>query len=106
MSGWGSYSYVFGPLVIVLALGLLILVLRWSHAPGSSLIERTPKSSAPTDYGALVSIAAPSTYIDGELQRQRLLDAGIKATLAQTTAGPRLLVFPEDEGAARTTLSH
>jgi hypothetical protein len=101
----GSFSFAFGPLVALGALGLLVLVLRWSHGRGTSLVQRSVHPSTPDDYGMLVSIAAPGTYIDGELQRQRLEAAGIRATLAHTVDGPRLMVFPEDEGRARTLLS-
>lgn len=87
------------------ALGLLVAVLRWSHGRGGSLVERKVQASTPDDYGVLVSIAAPGTYIDGEVQRQRLETAGIRATLARTVDGPRLMVFPEDEGRARRLLS-
>jgi hypothetical protein len=102
---WGSYSFAFGPLMALGALGLLVLVLRWSHGRGRSLVQRQVRPSDPDDYGVLVPIASPGTYIDGEVQRQRLESAGIRATLARTVDGPRLMVFPEDEGRARTLLS-
>jgi hypothetical protein len=104
-SSLGSYSFAFGPLVALGALALLVLVLRWSHGRGTSLVQRSVQPSTPDDYGTLVPIASPGTYIEGEVQRQRLEAAGVRATLAQTVDGPRLLVFPEDEGRARTLLS-
>jgi hypothetical protein len=36
--------------------------------------------------------------------RRRLVDAGLRATLAPTTDGPRVLVFPEDVKNARLVL--
>jgi hypothetical protein len=38
------------------------------------------------------------------VQRRRLEDAGVRATTAPTTDGPRVLVFPEDERVARALL--
>ena len=52
----------------------------------------------------LVPVASPPTYIDGEILRRRLEDAGIKANLANTLDGPRVMVWPKDEQRARQTL--
>jgi hypothetical protein len=104
VTGWGSYSFAFGPLMAVGALLLLIAVLRWSSSTGGSLVARTPRPSEPDDYGALVVVSVPPTYVDGEVQRLRLADAGIRATVARTTAGPRVMVFPEDEDRAWSLL--
>jgi hypothetical protein len=104
VSGWGSYSYVYGPLVAVGALSLLVLVLRWSAKPGGSLIERRVRPSDPDDYGMLVAVSMPRTYADGEMQRLTLEDQGVRATLATTVDGPRLMVFPDDEERARAIL--
>ena len=38
------------------------------------------------------------------MMRRRLVDAGLRATLAPTTDGPRVLVFPEDVKTARLVL--
>jgi hypothetical protein len=51
-----------------------------------------------------VPIATPPTYVEGEIMRRQLEDAGIRATLAQTLDGPRVMVWPGDEGRARATL--
>ena len=64
-------------------------------------VAKTPKQGRVDEYGLLVSVAAPPNYIEAEMVRRALEDAGIKATLAQTLAGPRLMVFPEDEARAR-----
>lgn len=104
MPAWSSYSYLFGPLVTFAMLGFLLLLLRWAFGRGGSLVERRPRSGAPTDYGLLTAVAAPQSYVEGELLRRRLADAGLRAVLAQTDEGPRLLVFPEDERAARLLL--
>ena len=56
------------------------------------------------EYGALVVIASPNNYIEGELMRLKLANSEIKANLAQTKDGPRLYVFERDEKIARAVL--
>lgn len=102
---WGSYNYLFGPLVAFLALGILILLLRWAFSRGVSLVERPARSGNAATYGLLVPVASPPTFIEGEILRRRLEDAGIKANLANTLDGPRLMVFPKDEEQARKVLA-
>lgn len=46
----------------------------------------------------------PGTYIEGEVLRRRLEAAGIRANLAETLDGPRVMVFPDDETRARALL--
>lgn len=100
-----SFSYIFGPVVAFIAIGVLILVLRWAfNSRKTSVVAAAPKAGFPSDYGMLVAIAAPSTYIDGEMVRRRLEDAGIRANLAQTLDGPRVMVWPTDEDRARQVL--
>ena len=43
-------------------------------------------------------------YIQGEMFRQQLENFGIKASLATTTDGPRILVWPGDESNAKTII--
>ena len=105
MPSWDSYSYLFGPLVAFGAVGVLVLLLRWTFSRGSSLVARPGTPGREDAYGLLVAIAAPGTYVEGELMRRRLLDAGIRAMLAQTLDGPRVMVFPEDEPVARALLA-
>lgn len=92
-------------IISVLVVGLLALILRWAFGgPSRSLVERRTTPGAADDYGLLVSIASPGTFIEGEVSRQRLEEAGIKAALVSTAEGPRLMVFPGDEPAARRVL--
>ena len=42
MPTWGSYSYVYGPIMALVAIGILVLVLRWAFGRGSSVVERPP----------------------------------------------------------------
>jgi len=46
-------------------------------------------------------VATPSTYVEGEIRRRTLEDARIRAQLAQTLDGPRLMVWPQDADRAR-----
>jgi hypothetical protein len=104
VTGWGSLSYAFGPLVAFGALGVLILLLRWTFSHGRSLVERRSPPADPGEYGLLVRVAAPPTFIEAELLRRRLVDAGLRATLAPTTEGPAVMVFPQDVSRARGLL--
>ncbi len=101
---WGSFSYAFGPVVALAVVGVLALLLRWTFSHGHSLVERRPTVGTPTEYGLLVPVAEPPTFVEAEVMRRRLEDAGLRATLAPTTEGPRVLVFPEDVKAARVVL--
>lgn len=101
---WGSYSFAFGPIAALGVVGVLMLLLRWAFSSGKSVVERRPTIGAPGEYGLLVPVAEPPTFIEAEMMRRRLTDAGLRATLAPTTAGPRVLVFPEDVKAARLVL--
>ena len=86
------------------AVGILALILKWAFARGKSVVERTPKTGGEDDYGALVAVAYPSNHIAGEILRLKLEQALIKATLTQTTDGPRIFVFARDEKIARAIL--
>lgn len=100
----GSYSALYGPLVAFGVVGLLALLLRWAFRRGSSLVAAPPRPGAPDDYGLLVAVAAPSSFAEAELIRARLVGYGVRATLAPTTEGPRVLVFHEEARVARALL--
>jgi hypothetical protein len=82
----------------------LVLLLRWAFGRGQSVVERPARPGTPRDYGLLVPVACPQTYIEGEMARRSLEEAGLRATLAQTNDGPRVMVWPEDVVRARTVL--
>jgi hypothetical protein len=82
----------------------LILILKWTTKPGHSLVARRPIQGKESDYGTLVPVSSPNNHIEGEIVRQQLLAVGIRATLTQTTDGPRVFVFPQEESAARAHL--
>ena len=100
-----SFSYLFGPIVAFLAIGVLVVVLRWAfNSRKTSVVAAAPTAGSQDEYGVLVPVASPPSYIDGEILRRRLEDAGIKANLANTLDGPRVMVWPKDEERARQTL--
>jgi hypothetical protein len=105
MSAWGSYSFLFGPLLALVAVGVIILLLRWAFSSGHSLVERRPTRGTEREYGLLVTVAAPKTFVEAEVLRRTLEDAGVRATLAPTVQGPRVMVFPEDASVARALLN-
>jgi len=92
--------------ISVLMVGVLALLLRWAYGGRSrSLVERQSTAGSEGDYGLMLSVASPGTFIEGEVARRRLQEAGIKASLVTTSEGPRLMVFPTDEAAARRVLA-
>jgi len=105
MNTSGDLAYLAWPLVVFGGFGVMVLLLRWTFSSGHSVIERRPQQGEPTEYGLLVVVATPSTFIEGEQLRLRLLESGVRGTLAPTTKGPRLLVFPQDASVARALLS-
>ncbi|WP_380168806.1 hypothetical protein [Jannaschia sp. R86511] len=104
MPSWENYSFAFGPLVALVVVLVLVLLLRWTFTRGRSLVERPARPGGEQDYGLLTAVAAPATFVEAELLRQRLLTHGIRATLAPTTAGPRVMVFPGDVDLAHEVL--
>lgn len=99
MPDWRSYA------LALLVVGVLALLLRWAFGGRSrSLVERRARSGHEDEYGLLVAIASPGTFIEGEVARQRLEAAGIRAQLVTTADGPRLMVFSTDEAQARRVL--
>ena len=81
-------------------------ILRWAYGGrGRSLVERRPTAGGADEYGLMVAVAAPGTFIEGEVARQRLADAGIRAQLVTTTDGPRLMVLRGGRDPARRLLA-
>ncbi len=105
MPAWNSFSFAFGPIVAVVLVGLFALILRWAFSRGGSVVAAAPRPGASGEYGLLVPVASPATYIEGEILRRRLQEGGVRANLATTLDGPRVLVWPGDEARAREVLS-
>jgi hypothetical protein len=68
------------------------------------VVAAPARSGSVEEYGLLVSVAAPDSYAEGEMTRRLLEDAGIRANLATTLDGPRVMVWPADEVRARQIL--
>jgi hypothetical protein len=101
---WGSYSYAFGPLVATVVLVGLVVVLRWAFRRGQSVVAAPPRPGPPTDYGVLVPVAAPATSAEAQRMQQHLTERAIPCTVARTDEGWRVLVWPDQETAARRVL--
>lgn len=86
-------------------IGVLILLLRWAFSRGHSLVERKITPSSSDNYGMLVEVTRPISLIDGEMFKQQLAAVGIRATLAITTDGVQLMVWPKDLPKAKRTLA-
>jgi hypothetical protein len=93
------------PVIGFAVIGLLVLILRWAFSRGGSLVPGPARRGPPTDYGLLVEVAAPHTADEAERTANRLATAGIPATIAPTTSGRRVLVWPADAERARAVLS-
>lgn len=104
MASWGSYSAFYGPFVAVVAVAVLVLLLRWTFGRGRSIVSRPARRGAEGEYGLLVPVASPGSFVEAELIRARLVAAGVRATLAPTTSGPRVMVFATHERVARALL--
>lgn len=101
---WGSFSYAFGPLVAAGVIALFVVLLKWAFGRGKSLIAAPATPGNPNEYGLLVPVASPANYIEGEVMRRTLEDAGVRSNLAHTNTGPRVMVWPVDEKRAREVL--
>ena len=88
----------FGPWIVLVALGLIILICRWAF----STKERTPLPQPPAraDYGLLQPVTVVRTRADAEMLREVLRDAGIRGTVSETDGAFAVLVFSADAGTA------
>ena len=92
------------PALALAVVGCLALLLRWAFGRGGSVVTRPGRPGPPSDYGLLVAVAAPRTVEDGEALRQRLEHAGVRANVADTAEGLRLMVFAQDAARASRLL--
>lgn len=99
-----SASFLVTPLIAFGVVGVFVLLLRWTYRRGGSVVAAPGKPGRADDYGTLVTVASPATYVEGEMLRRTLEAAGVRANLATTLDGPRVLVFPRDLDRARTIL--
>jgi len=90
--------------IFLLVFLLAIIAFCSSHVMQGTVSTWHFQLSKEDEYGALVVIASPNNYIEGELQRLKLAQSEIRANLVQTKDGPRLYVFERDEKIARAVL--
>jgi hypothetical protein len=90
----GSLHYAVGPVIALIAVGLIALFLRWAFASGSS---------APPSREELLTPVATLTRRESALALRAVLsDAGIRSTIREPAAHRTdVLVFPEDVARAR-----
>ena len=99
-----SYSFLYGPLVAVAALGVIILICRWVFSTDhrdDRTARRLDKARARGDYGLLVPITRVRTPDDAAMLRAVLREAGIRCTVAEDDDGLSVLVFRADALRAR-----
>jgi hypothetical protein len=105
-----SYHFMIGPAAALLALGVLILLCRWTFST-SHRDDRTARRLAALrsrgDYGLLVPVASAATHDQAAHLREVLRGAGLRCTLADgATPGTfAVLVFRADAERARTLVS-
>lgn len=102
-----SYHYLVGPLVTLVALGVILLMCRWVFST-SDRDQRTARRLAAAaarreagDYGLLVPVATARTADDAQMLSDLLRDAGIRCTVADG----EVMVFPTDAARARDLVS-
>jgi hypothetical protein len=86
------------------ALGILIVVLKWGFSSNGKFLVTPIKAGKKNDYGLLTPLPTPSSYIEAQMKLQKLVDLNVKATLTQTLDGPQLMVFEKDLKIAQTVL--
>ncbi len=104
MGSWGSYSFLFGPLLALAALGGLALVARWASQSGTSLIETPARQGGAEEYGLMIPVASPTSPRASHDVAGRLTAAGVRCREVTTTEGPRVMVWAEDVARARAVL--
>lgn len=92
-----------GPLVAMVVLGLLGLGLRWTF--GTTRTMAGPNSGGQGD-GLLSEVSVVPSADAATVLRQRLADAGVRATVSHRGGGGyAVLVFPADTADAHAVLS-
>ncbi|MGH3939043.1 MAG: hypothetical protein ACRDTG_10500 [Pseudonocardiaceae bacterium] len=105
---WNGHHFLLGPLLALLVVGFLAGLLRWTYGTHHQHVAPPTEDSA-NDEGGLGLLRQVAVLPSAEAaDALRILAAdGIRATVRSTPdgAGRRILVFAEDEPAARTALS-
>lgn len=104
MSSWGSYSFLYGPFLALVALAGLALVAHWSSRSSTSLIATPPRKGAAEEYGLMIPVASPTSSGSSRAVAARLTAAGLRCREVDTTEGRRVMVWAEDFARARSVL--
>jgi hypothetical protein len=104
-----SYHHLVGPLVTLVALGVIVLLCRWvfstSERDARAARRATAAGSRGGDYGLLVPVARVRSDDHAEMLRSLLREAGIRCTVAADADGAAVLVFRADALRARELVS-
>ena len=105
-----SYSYLVGPMVAFVALGVIVLLCRWVFSTSTRDARTAARAEAVKsrgDYGLRVPIATVRTADDGAMLAGVLREAGIRCTLTRGAEPGEhsLLVFRDDALRARDLVS-
>lgn len=84
---------------------MLCAILMWAFGPNRSLVAGPSKPGLPDEYGLLKPVSLPTNYAEAEIMKRTLGGAGIRATIADTLAGPQVMVWPGDEVQAKEVLA-
>lgn len=104
MPSWGSYSFLFGPLLALAVIGVLLWFARRTTGGAASLIERTSPVAAAEEYGLMIPVAEPADRRAAEDVVARLSGAEVRARTVATADGWRVMVWAEDVARARSLL--
>jgi hypothetical protein len=104
VTGWGSYSFLFGPLMGLIGVGLLLGVSRWMSGGSGSVMLPPPSPAPPEGYGLMVPVADPRGSQEALELCRILADAGVRSQAVMTSEGLRVMVWAQDVGRARTLL--
>ena len=100
-----SYHFLVGPLVAFAALGVILLLCRWTFSTPARPVQAPAPPARGGDYGLLVPVATVRTGDDAEMLRSLLQGAGIRCTVASDGDSADLLVFRSDAARARELVS-
>lgn len=100
--GTSMTEYFVLPMFGLLVIGLLVLVLRWSHQP-----TKTPGAPRPAvgDHGILVPVVSVPDEAQARDKARQLAEIGIRATVSPIRAEHLVLVWPWQAQAARDCLA-
>ncbi len=102
-SGTSAAEYFMLPMFGLLVIGLLVLVLRWSHQPAKD--DRARGGAAIGDQGLLVPVVSVPDAMKARELAEQLSGIGIRATVSPVRNEHLVLVWPWQSQAARDCLA-